>query len=490
MIARFRNLPLTIKVPLIVALLMVSVSGLVSMQVLSRLAQTQIHNLEDLTNAYLDGLSSSLVPHVERDDNWEVFDTLERSRTLYQGLKVRTTIVVRPDSTILASTDPARFVTESALPDSVTKAGTPFGALSAPLIDNRTESWLKRELSFQGRPLGMIFAEIDTSHLIDARRDVLMTLVLTNLLLTAMFVALGWWLVRRMMRPMQSLALRLQSGASGTLPVFSTQEIGDPKSEFGRLFVRYNAMAQAVGERENLLAQLAEEERLASLGRLSSVIAHEINNPLGGLLNAVDTIKHHGDAPAIRRVSVGILERGLNSIREVVGTTLAVYRPDRNPTPLRPSDIDDLRLLINGAAARRDVSLSWINRLELGSALPNGSCLPSGPIRQIILNLLLNAVQAAPVGGEVSLDIESARQGITIRIRDNGPGMPEQAVMALLDEAAPSVPGAKDGIGLWMVNRLVSELKGRLNINHLAPTGTEICLHIPDGQPHEVRDVA
>ena len=62
-------------------------------------------------------------------------------------------------------------------------------------------------------------------------------------------------------------------------------------TETGRLFRGFNRMARAVAEREALVARLADEERLASLGRLASGMAHEINNPLGGLFNAIDTLK-------------------------------------------------------------------------------------------------------------------------------------------------------------------------------------------------------
>ena len=74
--------------------------------------------------------------------------------------------------------------------------------------------------------------------------------------------------------------------------------------------------------------RLAEEKRLGSLGRLASAVAHEINNPLGGLFNALATLRSHGHLSSVRDGSLGLLERGLIGIRDVVRTTLTIYRTD------------------------------------------------------------------------------------------------------------------------------------------------------------------
>ena len=105
--------------------------------------------------------------------------------------------------------------------------------------------------------------------------------------------------------------------------------------------------------------QLAAEERLASLGRLASGLAHEINNPLGGLFNAIDTLKRHGDRPSVRTTSLDLIERGLRGIRDVVRTVLATYRADREQRDLTASDLDDMRFLISPEAARKSIRVHW-----------------------------------------------------------------------------------------------------------------------------------
>src|SRR5262249_59318130 len=97
-------------------------------------------------------------------------------------------------------------------------------------------------------------------------------------------------------------------------------------SEFGQLFDRFNAMARAFSERQTLAAHLAEQEKFAMLGRLASGMAHEVNNPLGGMLNAIDTIQAHGHDPAALQKPLDFLKRGLAGIRNVVHATLVTYK--------------------------------------------------------------------------------------------------------------------------------------------------------------------
>ena len=101
-----RNWPLSIRVPCVVVVLMLTVSTVISDRVLSRLAATQNRHLSELTNAYLDGITSSILPHVLRDDVWEIYDALKRAGSRYKGLDVNWTTVVDADNRVIASSIP------------------------------------------------------------------------------------------------------------------------------------------------------------------------------------------------------------------------------------------------------------------------------------------------------------------------------------------------------------------------------------------------
>ena len=187
-------------------------------------------------------------------------------------------------------------------------------------------------------------------------------MIATNAILTLVFAAAAWLTVTRMLRPVRVLTAHLQAAAEHRGELIPARVVAQAPGEFRPLFQSFNDMAEAVREREALAKQLADEERLASLGRLASGMAHEINNPLGGLFNAIDTLKEHGGRPEVRRRTIDLIERGLRGIRDVVRTTLVTYRTDRDASVLKATDIDDLKLLVEPEIRRKELTLTLDER--------------------------------------------------------------------------------------------------------------------------------
>jgi len=466
----FGTLPLTVRVPAVVALLMIAVSVAASEHVLSRLIDTQERHLRALTGAYMDGLSSSLVPNVLRGDVWEVFDVLDRARDRYEALRPIETVVTGADGRIVAATDPTKAPTLSTLPAEFSDRFT-GGDIAIDGAAHR--AYARRVLTHQGQTIGAIYAALDISHLAAERAEVLRTLLLSNGSLTLLFAGIGYFATRRMVMPMRILGEHLRSGLDSVPEPIPTSQLRRSGGEARRLFDSYNALVRAEREREHLTLKLAEEERLASLGRLASGMAHEINNPLGGLFNALDTIKRHGETASVRETAVSLVERGLNGIRDVVAAALHTYRPDRSPRPFGSSDVEDLRLLIRPELRRRGLELQWTTDVRDPVAVPNA------PLRQAVLNLLLNACGAAPDGGTVGLRAIRRDTDLTIEVADSGGGLPDSAVDILTTPTCPAPIGTGSGLGLWMVRRSVTEIGGTIDIGRSDLGGTRIRLRIP-----------
>jgi signal transduction histidine kinase len=476
--------PLAWRVPLIVVFLMLSVSAVLTDRVLKRLVEIQTRHLAQLSDAYLDGLSSSILPHIMRDDVWEVYDALDRARQLYHGLDLAWTVVSDSQGRVLASSNPRDFPLQTLLADQMNPPDNADPDNAAPALVIKEPSGvarLRRALVHQGRTLGVVHAEVKIEALIRERREVLRTLIVTNAVVTMALAVIGYMAVLRMMRPVRILSEHLRAGAQGRMSLIPAGELGSPASEFGILFRNYNTLLDAVSEREKLLTKLADEERLAALGRLAAGMAHEINNPLGGLLNAVATLKRHGDKLAVRETSLRLLETGLRGIRDIVRSTLATYRRRDRQVPLTTADLDDLQILLQPEIKRKRLTLKWDNRIDRLLAVP------AGAVRDAALNLLLNGCAASPMAGTLSFSAHSTEEGLVLEIVDQGPGMPDSVLQYInADDDGRLLLGERDGLGLWMVKRLAREHGGRLSAYHEASGGTHVQLVIQEAVPGSV----
>jgi signal transduction histidine kinase len=444
-----RRIPLSLRVPLLAAGLMILVGIIASQQVLSTLGQVQDARIREFAQLQVEALSVALGPHVLRDDVWEVYDTLERATGEIEGRRMIFAAVADEHGRILAATDPVRAPLDSPIGTLTEGVQTPE-ALS--VTGDATRVRLLAPLQYQGRSVGQIMTELDVADLVAERGRAGRLLLWGNALATGVLSILGYFAMRRMLMPIAKLVRRMRETADAPEPI-PESDLPRGDTELSRLVRTYNAMTDAVEAKAETERRLAEQERFVSLGRLSSSLAHEINNPLGGLLNAADTIRQYSDRPDVVKQSADILTRGLNHLRDVTQATLDQNRLDRSSAPLAPEDFEDLRLLIKPEISRQEQDLNW--RIDAsGDAL---SSFASAPLRQISLNLLLNASAAAGAKGEVSLLVSEKPGVLCLSVGDSGDGLSDAARARLLSDA-PVPPGG--GVGLRLVHDLVAELDG------------------------------
>ena len=170
-------------------------------------------------------------------------------------------------------------------------------------------------------------------------------------------------------------------------------------------------------------------------------LAHEINNPLGGLLNA------DGHDPQLCRPSrrgaqsADLLDRGLRHLRDVTRATLDQNRIDAETRMLTPDDFEDIKLLIQPEVSRLALDLEW----SVDPSAVTGCSVTAGPVRQIALNLLLNACAAAGQSGRVGLIACSRDDNLILQITNTGSAMPKAAHWTVCLMTAPSRPEAASG---------------------------------------------
>ncbi|MDF0602900.1 HAMP domain-containing sensor histidine kinase [Psychromarinibacter sp. C21-152] len=467
MLRRFDAWPITIRVALATAVLMVLLGLAASQQVLSTLGRLQDARLREYARLHVEGLAVALGPFALHKDVWEVYDTLDRARTNASGQRILFTVVADDRGSVLAATDPTRAPVDSGI-DAFVGDAVPVGEVSA--ANGSSVVRVTAPLSVQGRDVGQIVTELDVADLVAQRRGAALALLAGNAIATLMLALAGYFVMSRMLKPVELLAGHMGK-AGGTPHPIPEAAIPRSNSVLTRLLRNFNDMAGAIDARTEAERRLAERERFVSLGRLSSSLAHEINNPLGGLLNTTDTIRTYADRPNVVRQSVELLDRGLRHLRDVSRAILEENRMDRSGQSLSRSDFEDLRLLFEPETIRRRQRLDW--RID-GSDDILGR-LPSAPIRQVALNLLLNASSAAPEGGSVSMRIRETEDTLELSVTDDGPGLSDTARTRLLSEA-PVAPGG--GVGLRLVRDLVTGLDGTIACDRSEGT-TEITVRLP-----------
>jgi signal transduction histidine kinase len=276
---------------------------------------------------------------------------------------------------------------------------------------------------------------------------------LIGLLVLAVLLPANWYWGRRMAAPLVKLADHLDGLGQG-LPEDLDPGLYAYRDELGRLFQSYRRMVQELREKAQLERRVVQTERLAAVGRLAAGIAHEINNPLGGMLTAVDTLKCHADADPLTLKTIDLIERGLVQVKETVGALLVEAR--LKSRDLAKQDIEDVRTLVAPASHRKRLKTAWCN--DLPDSLP----LPATLVRQIFINLLLNAIQAAGEDGEIGCLVECVANELTITVTNDGRLLTPEQMEHLFEPFSP-LSESGHGLGLWVTYQIVHQLGGRIS---------------------------
>src|SRR5690606_12096727 len=223
--------------------------------------------------------------------------------------------------------------------------------------------WVWRPLSDERLAVGAqapgltVVANLDVADYVAARRRLWWRVLLFNLGVALACGLLGVLIMRRLQAPLDLLTSHLQRTAEAGPEPVAESRITDKDPETARLFRAYNRMALAARDREALITRLAEQEREAVLGRLAATLAHEVRNPLAGVLTAVDTLRRFGDRPEARAEALDFMERGLRVLGGVVDATLATHRPRADAPEFGPQDLEDVQRLLAPQAQRAGVAL-------------------------------------------------------------------------------------------------------------------------------------
>jgi len=248
-------------------------------------------------------------------------------------------------------------------------------------------------------------------------------------------------------------------------------EIGDLISKFGDLCERLD---KAQSELDKTMQQAFYNEKMASLGQLTAGIAHEINNPLGGLLNCVKTLQENPDDLELYARYIPLLEKGLKRIENIMRQLLNFGR--KAPLSYSRVMIDDI---VRECYELLEYRLKNIT-LTLNLHLQDCYCMDVEALRQIVVNTGLNAIQAMPDGGNLTVTTERAHTRIIIEIQDTGIGIDPTIQDRIFDPFFTTKDvGEGTGLGLAVTYSLVKQMDGNIEVKSEPGKGTIFTISLP-----------
>jgi len=416
-------------------------------------------------------LARTVRPALLHDDTWQAYETLITPLD-HSGETGRVLVLTDARGQVFAASEPRQF---AVLADMAEAAADPrlaraLGGREARVLegsDGRYLYLLTPVLAEDGAVLGHLVQRYDQSLLGPKLADVAGNSLLSGFAALVLLLPLGWLAGKRLAEPLSHLADCL--GKVGKeLPETIQCDFPAGGDEISRLAHRFKDMIVELKAKEELEKHLAQSDRLAALGRLSAGIAHEINNPLGGMLNAISNYRRRGSPDPHAEKTLSLIERGLGQVRDTVSALLVEAKLEARA--LAPHDLEDLRTLIAADVQRKRIRLAWHNGLD--EPVP----LPSAQVRQALLNLLLNAVQAAPEGNEVACRVDLLAAGLQLEVGNAGPAIPARRREHLFEPYFGE--GESHGLGLWVTYQLVRQLKGRIEVESI-PGFTRFTVMLP-----------
>ena len=228
-------------------------------------------------------------------------------------------------------------------------------------------------------------------------------------------------------------------------------------------------------DRRQREAALRMTEKLALTGRMTSVIAHEINNPLESITNLLYLIGGHVKEDKEASSYIGLAESELRRISGITKQTLRWARQDHEKAGYGSvSDlVQDVLRLYAGKIKNKEVKVVVASQQDFDIY---GTL---GQISQVFSNLVSNAVQAVAVGGHLWLDYAAQADVIEVTVRDDGQGMSEETLRNLFQPFYSTKGDLGNGLGLYISREIVERHGGTISVASVSGTGTTIAVRLP-----------
>jgi len=239
----------------------------------------------------------------------------------------------------------------------------------------------------------------------------------------------------------------------------------------------YSELADFAEELEHSQAQLVQAEKMAAIGRLAASIAHEINNPLQAIHNSLHLSLHQSLGDDRRSQYLSMAQAEVQRLIEIVQRMLDFYRPSRGGVV--PTDIDHV---VENVLALAHERLQHGNVRVHTHLIPGLPCVPVVPdqITQVLLNIVINAIEAMPSGGDLWLETRLSEDGewVSVSFRDAGPGLSPEHTAHLFEPFYTTKPDGT-GLGLAISYGIIERHGGTIEVSSQPGRGATFVVALP-----------
>ena len=353
---------------------------------------------------------------------------------------------------------------------------------NAQLLVSTVEVGGERYLVGQGQsgvaPLSLV-ADVPRAAAMLTEASLIEQLFLLALMLGGAAGVVGIWISRRLSRPLESLSVVAKEVGSGRfdVPIDVSGE-----DEVGALATALRRMIGGLRDRDEKLrlanAALVQSEKMAAIGQLSAGLAHEVKNPLAGILGFAQLSKRKIDDPAALRNNLDVIERETRRCSEIIGSLMQFARqerPERRPTDVTAA-VQHAISIVDHQLSLKKVTIVQ----DLAPALPDvlGN---ANQLEQALINLMINAQQAMqPDGGKVTVRTAYTGGQVRVSVEDTGPGVPEDIRQRIFEPFFTTKKvGQGTGLGLSVTYGLIKDHGGEITVGSGSTGGALFTITLP-----------
>ena len=296
----------------------------------------------------------------------------------------------------------------------------------------------------------------------------LISFILVTITLLIMFHTLVVSRINRLSNAMNSFP---EKEPDQLLLPYGDDEIGNLSEQFSELC---NRLIGYQTELDKTRQQTLFNEKMASMGILSAGIAHEVNNPLGGMLNCVKSMRENPEDQEMRERYLPLLDKGLKRIEHTMRQLLNFGRQE--PLQLRKINVGTL---LSECLELLSYKLKGIQIIQ-NNTIETECYVDAEGLKQIFVNLGLNAIQAMPDGGTLNIHSEMNGQQLQFTFEDTGTGIAKDILSHIFDPFFTTKDvGIGTGLGLSVTYSLIGKMKGSVDVETEMGVGTKFIVMIP-----------